>query len=415
MKTAYGCKLFGAHQALAGIRDSLILFHSVVGCNYGTMLFHLSPCDQTDVRQTSTIINDSDIVFGGEESLGRALIHAAEVYRPGMIFVITGCVSDMIQDDVKTVVRNFERKSGIRTIAVEAAGYRGDFSDGFEEALLKLIEEMEPDERDRTADQGLSGDKSPGDCPERRTPVINIIGPGADDRCVKEDLEAIGALLNEKARLGCCFSFCTISDVKAASHADLNLVFGRGVRLAEKMKEKYGIPYKMLDYPYGFTGACALWDCLFGHFGICFDNEKAEYRRYIKEKLKGVYTFMELMYGKPAAVIGEGSRAGGLAAFLSGELGMEIEAESGREKIADMEECFREIKRTDAAVLFGSSFEQELADEMGIPLVRFDYPVFDRFVLTKRPYVGPDGELCLIEDIFNEICHARTVKGALYR
>ena len=55
MKTAYGCKLFGAHQALAGIKDAVILFHSVVGCNYGTMLFHLSPCNQTDVRQTSTI------------------------------------------------------------------------------------------------------------------------------------------------------------------------------------------------------------------------------------------------------------------------------------------------------------------------------------------------------------------------
>ena len=41
MKAPFGCKLLGAQQALGGIRDGVIQFHSVVGCNFGSMAFHL--------------------------------------------------------------------------------------------------------------------------------------------------------------------------------------------------------------------------------------------------------------------------------------------------------------------------------------------------------------------------------------
>ena len=399
MKTAYGCKLFGAHQALAGIKDAVILFHSVVGCNYGTMLFHLSPCNQTDVRQTSTIINDSDIVFGGEASLLRALNNVRELYAPAAVFVVTGCVSDMIQDDVRSVSRDFERETGLRTIVVEAAGYRGGVSDGFEGALSCLFDEIRP----------------PVGAKEAGAPVVNLIGPGADDRRVSDDAAAIEALLGGKARVGCCFADCTLEEVRASASADLNIVFGRGERFARRMRERFGVPFETLDFPYGYTGALALWDALSARFGLDFEEEKERYKAFIRTRLQSVYTFMETLYGIPVAVVGEGSRARGLARFLAQEIGMEAEVVAAREEIADMDDCFRRLRESEAAILFGSSFEQEIADEMGVPLVRFDYPVFDRFCLTNRPYAGPLGEICLIEDMFNEICHGKTVKGALYR
>ncbi len=86
-----------------------------------------------------------------------------------------------------------------------------------------------------------------------------------------------------------------------------------------------------------------------------------------------------------------------------------------RESARDIENIYDQVRRTEAAILFGSSFEQELADEMHIPLVRCDYPVFDRVCLTHRPYIGPTGTLCLIEDILNEVMLTRTRKGALYQ
>lgn len=61
MKTADGCKLFGAHQALTGIQGGVVLLHSVVGCNFGSMAFHAA-CDMADIRQTCTVISDSDVI-----------------------------------------------------------------------------------------------------------------------------------------------------------------------------------------------------------------------------------------------------------------------------------------------------------------------------------------------------------------
>ncbi|OUO34104.1 hypothetical protein [Flavonifractor sp. An306] len=48
MKPASGCRLFGAYQALGGIQDGIVLLHSVVGCNFGSMSLHLAQ-DMRDI------------------------------------------------------------------------------------------------------------------------------------------------------------------------------------------------------------------------------------------------------------------------------------------------------------------------------------------------------------------------------
>ena len=177
MKTADGCKLFGAHQALTGIQGGVVLLHSVVGCNFGSMAFHAA-CDMADIRQTCTVISDSDVIFGGEESLSRALRHAEELCSPEVIFLVTGCVSDIIQDDVHSAAKAFQGRA--RVVTVEAAGYRGGLEDGYEAALTSLSELMSP-------------------LPTAEIPAINLLGLGADDHRAGPDLEA----LREIGRASC--------------------------------------------------------------------------------------------------------------------------------------------------------------------------------------------------------------------
>lgn len=396
MKTAFGCKLLGAHQALLGVRDGLVLLHSVVGCNFGSMAFHFAACHMEDVRQTCTVLSDHDVVFSGEASLGQALHHARELYAPEIIFLVTGCVSDIIQDDVRAVARAFEAQCGTRVIPVEAAGYRGDFNCGYEAALLALAEEMRPE-------------------PPAVRPTVNLLGLGADDPRLEADLEALRALLGGKAEVGAVFSDCTLEEVRRAPRAGLNLVFGRGLELAREMERRFGVPYACLDYPYGLTGARALWDCLARRFALDFSAQERAFAAQTAESLGRAYSYLQALYGVPAAVIGAGARARGMAGFLSRELGMEVELLAAREELEDIEDFYEEARAGEAAVLFGSSFEQELADRMEIPLVRFDFPVFDRVCLTPRPYVGAAGTACLVEDMLNEVMQARRLKGALYQ
>ena len=82
---------------------------------------------------------------------------------------------------------------------------------------------------------------------------------------------------------------------------------------------------------------------------------------------------------------------------------------------SDQEDFYRELRGSEAALLFGSSFEQDGADELEIPLIRMDYPVFDEVCLTPRPHLGGQGTLHLLEDIFRGIMNGRTLKGALYQ
>lgn len=424
MKAPFGCKLLGAQQALGGIRDGVILFHSVVGCNFGSMAFHFASCDMTEVRQTCTVISDNEVVFGGEHALEKALSSAEELYHPAVIFIVTGCVSDIIQDDVKRIAAAFERTHGRKVIAVEAAGYRGNFQVGYEagmKALGMLMEgpqtekEMSPMPEKGQETKKKVPEKGNEDAEKCKVPQVNILGIGADDLHHVFDLEALEELFGGKAGICTAFSQTDLAGVRRAPEADLNLVFGYGVELAKDMEKRFGIPYVCLDYPYGLTGARQLWKVLETRFGLNFDAEEAAFQARTAEGAKGIYSYLQALYGLPAAVIGSGARAAGLARFLSAELGMEIEVCAKREALQDIEETYDEVRRSETAFLFGSSFEQELADELEIPLLRFDFPVFDRICLTKRPYIGAEGTLCLLEDLFCEAFAARTLRGAIYQ
>ena len=396
MKAGYGCRLFGAHQALMGIKDGVVLLHSTVGCNFGTMGFHFTGCDMSDVRQTCTVLSDADVVFGGEESLRLALRNVRELYAPKTIFVITGCVSDMIQDDAAGTAARFREETGQEVLVLEAPGFRGSLEDGCEAAFTALAGLMEP-------------------APGAEKPTVNILGPGADDFRLRCDISALRELLGDQVELHTVSGCQTREELRTAPRAGLNLVFGRGVGLAKEMEERFGIPWERLDYPYGLTGAKGLWAALSRHFPVDYAAAEEEFRAFTGRECRRCYTWIQALYGLPAAVLGTGARARGLAKFLSSELGMVTEVVGIREEYRDAERFYDRVRASEAAVLFGSSFEQDLADELGIPLVRFDFPVFDRVTLSDRPWVGPRGTLCAAEDILNEIIHARRIKGALYR
>lgn len=141
MRPASGCKLFGAYQALGGIQDGVVLLHSVVGCNFGSMSLHVAQ-DMRDIRQTCTVISDSDVVFSGEASLERAVRSALELFQPSVLFVVSGCVSEMIGDDIPAVLARIPHEAPL--LHVEAAGFRGDAARGLEAGWLALLPLMKP-------------------------------------------------------------------------------------------------------------------------------------------------------------------------------------------------------------------------------------------------------------------------------
>ena len=144
MKPGESCRLFGAYRACIGIRDAVILFHSVVGCNAGTLLLHLTQ-HPADVRQACTVMYESDVLYGGTETLRDGLQHAAELYPdPQAIIVISGCVPNLIGDDMAAAIA--DAGLAVPVLHVMGAGTVGTMGDGYEAGLRALGAYMRPGE-----------------------------------------------------------------------------------------------------------------------------------------------------------------------------------------------------------------------------------------------------------------------------
>ena len=394
MRPSKSCMLFGSYHALSGIRDSIVLFHSVIGCNFGVMGPHLMN-DMASIRQSSTVMSDREVIYGGESQIRKAVRLAKKMYSPKAVFVVSGCVPEITGDDVSGVCRDLSSPK-LPVIYVPSPGFLKDEYGGFEDAssmLASLAEDTDP---------------SP-------VPCINIIGPSADEPRMEADMKAIREMISPHAEVNCVLGCCSFDEVRALGRAGLNLVIGRGEALAKKLKERFGTPYEVISYPYGITGCDELCSSLEKTFGMDLEHVREDFRKTTSQRLEKAFSFIQAFYAMPAAVVADRARADGIARFLSREMGMDICVKACREDMKDAEDTYDLIRSSEAAMIFGSGFEKPLAEEMGIPLVRMCYPVLDRVSLSSRCFVGAEGSVCLVEDMINETMAARNLRGGLYQ
>lgn len=393
MKCADSCRLFGAYEAVSGIKDNIVLLHSVVGCNFGTMSFHVTG-DMSDMRQSCTVISDKDIIFNGENSLREAIENVIELYGPRCITVISGCVSGIIGDDINSVISEYRHILPI--LHIEGAGFKGSFEDGYEDALLEL------------AKNTITHINKYDD------PSINLLGLNYDDFKLEADIREFKRMLNNKVKINCITAACSIDEFSGIGKSGLNIVFKRGKKLAEFLKDSLGAEFFQMDYPYGIKGAHCFLDAVGGYFNINFEVEKESIKTEALGRLKKAYAYLQSLYGLPVCVFGHEGRALGLKKFLEEELGMEVVCLGISKDSFIMEDFMDEACASDSALIFGTSFEGEVADMMEIPLIRYHYPVFDRISISDNPYVGGKGAVNMVEDILHCIVSGRTNKGALY-
>lgn len=393
MKCADSCRLFGAYQAASGIGGNVVILHSVEGCNFGSMSMHLAG-NMLDMRQTGTIIGEQDIIFNGEETLRKTIDRVLKIYHPASITVITGCAPEIIGDDVKGVTAQYDRR--IPVIYINGAGFKGHFEAGYEDALVTLGERLT-----------FVSDKN-------NTPMINILGMNYDDFKIDADISELRRILGSKVKIHCVTASCSMEEFSCMCRAGLNIVFGRGKKLAEFLKKTYGMEYTEMEYPYGITGICYFLDCIGKYFAIDFTEEKEQLKQETIEPLKKIYAYLKAFYGLPVAVFGERGRAYGLRRLLEEELGMDVVSFGVPSDDFIMDDFITQTCKSDAALIFGSSFEADIADQMGIPLIRYLYPVFDWISISDSPYVAAKGILHIVEDITHAVIHCRKDKGGLY-
>lgn len=390
MKPLSSCALFGATRALAGIKDGLILQHSVVGCQWGSLAFRYAG-KPYNVRQASDVMYNEDVINGGEKVLRKALQEAEQVFpQCRAVFVVSGCVPNMIGDDVAGILASV--KSRQKLLHIKAPGYAGNIDSGVETAYLALLSLM------KTSETKLP--KS-----------INLIGIMNDDPYADNDLAELRKILGMKVKINCAVQDCTLQDIAAMPQAELNVCFGYGEALAKKMQDSFGVPYIRCAYPYGAAGMQNFLRKLGEAWQLDFSAEIAEQETAAKNLAYRCADYLTNLYQLPVAIATDKAHLEGLRNFLADELGMRVVL---AKDTASFSLDAMEVRKSAPVLLCGSSFLKPLADELEVPLVRVVYPSFDKLCFSDTTLLGARGAAVLIEEIINGALQQNYKNAGLY-
>lgn len=375
------CRLFGAYRVVISIKDSVILIHSTVGCNWGTLAFHISS-KISDIRQTSTVIYEEEIVNGGEKILEEALENILKLYEAEVIYVITGCIPEILNDDALNVINRFKQRKNLENIfLLNEPGFNDAGIRGMKSAFKLLIDEMMPREIIKNS--------------------INLIGFFSDDYKVDSDLINIENMLEDSIYINSVFPYDSYKNIMKVPSAVVNVVLDGFGFVGEMLKEKFGTPYITVSYPYGITGSKIFANKILAALSIEVHENFDEKETLSLEVLNEFHSFIDSFMGMPVAVLGDKARIYGMKKFLEVELGMAVEVLIDTEEKKDREGIRDEVVKSNSIMIFGSSFERGLANELDIPFLQYTYPVFDKISISKSGYAGVEGMLFLIEDILN--------------
>ena len=131
--TARGCCYAGCKGVVVGpMKDVAVITHGPIGCafySWGTRRNKAkadAECDDMNFVPYSlcTDMRPTDIVFGGEKKLEKAIDEVMDIFHPKCIMICSTCPIGLIGDDVQAVARRTEAKYNIKAIREEMEHYK---------------------------------------------------------------------------------------------------------------------------------------------------------------------------------------------------------------------------------------------------------------------------------------------------
>jgi nitrogenase molybdenum-iron protein alpha/beta subunit len=234
-----GCTLTGALSVTTHVRDAASIIHGPKGCaHHNFSLFHATLLDNEQAALpdlVSSALGESDIIFGGEDALARALQSVCRRDVPA-VFVLSTCIVATIGDDVEAVCG---RDWPVPVIPVPTAGFfGGTFQDGVNNALIALA--------------GFSR-------PSKAGPCVNIVGEKNLEYEVDENYAEVGRILTLLGLpVGIRFVHnLSLDDIPALGAAQLNILRDPSlVPVGDRLRQRFGTPY-VPSFPTGLSDTLA--------------------------------------------------------------------------------------------------------------------------------------------------------------
>ncbi len=230
-----GCTLTGALSVTTQVRGAVSIIHGPKGCaHHNFSLFHATMLDNDQAPLpdlVSSALEESDIVFGGEDALARSIQAVCE-RDVSFVFVLSTCIVATIGDDVEAVCG---RDWPVPVIPVPTAGFLGGtFQNGVNNALIALAD--------------LAG-------PTPASPCVNIIGEKNLEYEVEENYAEVVRLLT---LLGLPVGIRFVhqlphDDLQALGAVQLNILRDPSlIPVGEHLRQRFGTPF-IPSFPTGLS------------------------------------------------------------------------------------------------------------------------------------------------------------------
>jgi nitrogenase molybdenum-iron protein beta chain len=356
------------------------------------------------------------------------------VVEGGLYVVLTSCVTEIVGDDILSVVKEFQSR-GVSIVGAHTGGFKGNAYQGYDIVLQAIFKDFVATGRPRQRGKVNVWGIAPSLDPFWRGNLLGVRGL----------LEGLGLEVN---------SFFTLEDslegIRSAGEAELNIVVSDvyGIEAAVRFEELHGTPFLATALPIGPSACSAFLKAVAGRLGLAssvldtalLQGNRAYYKTL--EALTDCYQDMDLQ--RYAVVVGDANYAGALTRFLAEDLGWLPELTVCTDLLTEEEQArlaarLGEVRNVEPNLVFetdgsqvichlnrrwpgsqgqryhdpfspafvlGSSFERELAQALGAPHLSISFPVANRAILD-RGYAGFRNGLTLVEDLLSAIVAGR--------
>ena len=415
-----GCALHGALRLLDSIEKVAPILHASAGCSLGawagedSLSLTLGSRGLRHREVSATLLQEKQVVFGGTSRLREQIKNTVKVIPAELYAVVTGCVPEVIGDDVLAMVKEAKEQS-FPIVSLSSPGFSGNAWHGYAQAakgLLQQVLEVVPAKPDNAPTAALFG-----------------LVPGHDVTWEGDLLEIENLLSRVGLKAIRLMGFGQTADSwRATAHSAVSINLSPwGRPAAELLRERFGTPVVDFSWlPVGSREAGSLLSALESTLSLdgavvdrakrSLDNEL----RYYLDKAAPILLSGDIQ--KRVAVVAGSALAVGLSRFLSGTLGQlveqviitddidessrattlaairgsgarlaEISFSSGRLEVAAL------LRKNKPEVILGSALESDVADELRVPHLEVASPLRSRPFL-RRSYVGVRGAVALVED-----------------
>ena len=429
------CALTGASAFFDAIPRSFMLINGPLWCYFYAMKY-VEDYDASALRRFHcTQPEGNALVYGTEKDLLAGLEFVKANFTPERIFILNNCSVSLVGDDIAGIAAKAELPCPV--YAADCGGIAGDFAEGYEIALLRVIEEVKKNAKtkrdladvseansENTTEANVSENINPETVDTK--PSVNLLGlsptyfRGEEDiKEIRRILETAGYHINAIPGGGSAWD-----EIMELPQADLNLVFRDELALkaARELETEFGTPYLSVGMPYGIAGTLRWLDTI--NAALPAKNTEAirqeaeavnarlQFRSSNMQSLWGPLWFDNILIAAPPseaagiaeAVRGEWADTSNLVIHFTQDTPLRPKAATkiciaGKDDAA-MKETF---ENWTGGLVIGSSLETSRLVRLKKPFVNCNIvlPSYHEIIATDSPLCGIRGAAYLFERIWN--------------